>query len=136
MASTTLSVRFAADQADKVRACLQPVRERLLDVMLPSERHSTSLHETTVAPNGSHTEKEFKLDGGQTILLTDDHLTFTAIGTPFGANGNLIGVSVEGKVHPLSVGSSIDLPSSHGSCKVTLLSLIKERRGGDFLLKC
>ncbi len=27
--------QVAADQADKVRACLQPVRERLLDVMLP-----------------------------------------------------------------------------------------------------
>jgi hypothetical protein len=27
-----------ADQADKVRACLQPVRERLLDVLLPSQR--------------------------------------------------------------------------------------------------
>ena len=27
--------QIAADQADKVRACLQPVRERLLDVMLP-----------------------------------------------------------------------------------------------------
>ncbi len=31
----------AADQADKVRACLQPVRERLLDVMLPPKRLST-----------------------------------------------------------------------------------------------
>src|ERR1700736_2763458 len=30
--------QVAADQADKVRACLQPVRERLLDVMLPSKR--------------------------------------------------------------------------------------------------
>ena len=27
--------QVAADQADKVRACLQPVRDRLLDVMLP-----------------------------------------------------------------------------------------------------
>ena len=27
--------QVAADQADKVRVCLQPVRERLLDIMLP-----------------------------------------------------------------------------------------------------
>jgi hypothetical protein len=31
----------AADQADKVRACLKPVRERLLDVMLPPNRNGT-----------------------------------------------------------------------------------------------
>jgi hypothetical protein len=30
--------QVAADQADKVRACLQPVRERLLDVMLPPNK--------------------------------------------------------------------------------------------------
>ena len=30
--------QVAADQADKVRACLQPVRERLLDVMLPPQK--------------------------------------------------------------------------------------------------
>jgi hypothetical protein len=30
--------QVAADQADKVRACLQPVRERLLDVMLPKKQ--------------------------------------------------------------------------------------------------
>jgi hypothetical protein len=30
--------QVAADQADKVRACLQPVRERLLDVMVPPKR--------------------------------------------------------------------------------------------------
>ena len=30
----------AANQADKVRACLKPVRDRVLDVMLPSNKHS------------------------------------------------------------------------------------------------
>ena len=29
---------MAADQADKVRACLKPVRDRLLDVMLPAKQ--------------------------------------------------------------------------------------------------
>jgi hypothetical protein len=33
--------QVAADQADKVRACLQPVRERLLYVMLPPQRSGT-----------------------------------------------------------------------------------------------
>ncbi|HME22393.1 MAG TPA: hypothetical protein VKI44_13795 [Acetobacteraceae bacterium] len=101
--------------------------------------------ELTAKPSGKGSEilsndhgqiERFELDGGQTILLTLDRLTFTAIGTPFAANGNLIGVSVEGKVQPLSVGSNLTFPFSGGFCKVTLLSLIKERHGGDFLLKC
>jgi len=32
--------KVAADQADKVRACLQPVRERLLDLLLPKQSPS------------------------------------------------------------------------------------------------
>ena len=43
--------RVAADQADKVRACLQPVRERLLDVMLPSKRQGFE-GQTVTAPGG------------------------------------------------------------------------------------
>jgi hypothetical protein len=41
----------AADQADKVRACLQPVRERLLDVMLPPKKQG-STGQTVTAPGG------------------------------------------------------------------------------------
>jgi hypothetical protein len=43
--------QVAADQADKVRACLQPVRERLLDVMLPSQRQGFE-GQTVTAPGG------------------------------------------------------------------------------------
>ena len=43
--------QVAADQADKVRACLQPVRERLLDVMLPSQRQGFE-GQTVSAPGG------------------------------------------------------------------------------------
>jgi hypothetical protein len=43
--------QVAADQADKVRACLQPVRERLLDVMLPSKRQGFE-GQTVTAPAG------------------------------------------------------------------------------------
>jgi hypothetical protein len=32
--------QIAANQADKVRTCLQPVRDRILDVMLPSNKRS------------------------------------------------------------------------------------------------
>jgi hypothetical protein len=39
----------AADQADKVRACLRPVRERLLDVMLPPKKQGG---QTVSAPGG------------------------------------------------------------------------------------
>jgi hypothetical protein len=40
--------RVAADQADKVRVCLQPVRERLLDVLLPPKKQG-SRRETPTA---------------------------------------------------------------------------------------
>src|ERR1700730_13013781 len=43
--------QIAADQADKVRTCLQPVRERLLDVMLPSQRQGFE-GQTVSAPGG------------------------------------------------------------------------------------
>jgi hypothetical protein len=33
--------QVAADQADKVRNCLKPVRERLLDLWLPPQRHGS-----------------------------------------------------------------------------------------------
>ena len=41
--------QVAADQADKVRVCLQPVRERLLDVMLPPKQGTG---QTVTAPGG------------------------------------------------------------------------------------
>ena len=41
--------QVAADQADKVRACLRPVRERLLDVMLPPKKKGG---QTVSAPGG------------------------------------------------------------------------------------
>jgi len=42
--------QVAADQADKVRVCLQPVRERLLDAMLPKRQGSAG--QTVTAPGG------------------------------------------------------------------------------------
>jgi len=43
--------QVAADQADKVRTCLQPVRERLLDVMLP-QKSDGQRGQTVTAPGG------------------------------------------------------------------------------------
>src|SRR3954470_2605444 len=43
--------QVTADQADKVRVCLQPVRERLLDVMLPSQKQRAA-GQTVTAPGG------------------------------------------------------------------------------------
>lgn len=43
--------QVAADQADKVRVCLQPVRDRLLDVMLPAQKQG-STGQTVTAPGG------------------------------------------------------------------------------------
>lgn len=43
--------QVAADEADKVRACLQPVRERLLDVMLPPNKQGAT-DQSVTAPGG------------------------------------------------------------------------------------
>ena len=43
--------QVTADQADKVRVCLQPVRERLLDVMLPPQKQGAA-GQTVTAPGG------------------------------------------------------------------------------------
>jgi hypothetical protein len=43
--------QVAADQADKVRECLKPVRERLLEVLLPSNKQG-SAGQTVTAPHG------------------------------------------------------------------------------------
>jgi hypothetical protein len=51
--------QVAADQADKVRACLQPVRERLLDVMLPPNKQSTKGQSVT-APGGVAVGRDVK----------------------------------------------------------------------------
>ena len=51
--------QVAADQADKVRACLQPVRERLLDVMLPPKKESTAGQSIT-APGGVAVGRDVK----------------------------------------------------------------------------
>jgi hypothetical protein len=42
--------KVAADQANKVRECLQPVRKRILDVMLTKRQGST--HPVLTAPGG------------------------------------------------------------------------------------
>ena len=52
-------------------------------------------------PRVSNIQQELDLNGGQSILLTDDRIIFTVIGHPFAANGNVIGVKVEGKVKGL-----------------------------------
>ena len=43
--------QVAADQADKVRACLQPVQERLTKLMLPPKKPDTTSQSVT-APGG------------------------------------------------------------------------------------
>lgn len=51
--------QVAADQADKVRACLQPVRERLLDVMLPPNKQGAAGQSVT-APGGVAVGRDVK----------------------------------------------------------------------------
>jgi hypothetical protein len=48
-----------ADQADKVRACLQPVRKRLLDVMLPPNKQGAAGQSVT-APGGVAVGRDVK----------------------------------------------------------------------------
>src|SRR3984893_9942445 len=63
--------QVAADQADKVRACLQPVRERLLDVMLPPKRQSFE-GQTVSAPGGVAAGRD--ITGPVTIGVTPEML--------------------------------------------------------------
>src|ERR1700730_5083751 len=51
--------QVAADQADKVRTCLQPVRERLLDVMLPVKQQGAAGQSVT-APGGGAVGRDIK----------------------------------------------------------------------------
>lgn len=51
--------QVAADQADKVRVCLAPVRERLLDVMLPPKKEG-SAGQTVTAPGGVAVGRDLK----------------------------------------------------------------------------
>ena len=51
--------QVAADQADKVRVCLQPVRERLLDVMLPPQKQGAA-GQTVTAPGGVAVGRDVK----------------------------------------------------------------------------
>jgi len=51
--------QVAADQADKVRACLQPARDRLLDAMLPSKTESVPSRGVT-APGGVAVGRDLK----------------------------------------------------------------------------
>jgi hypothetical protein len=51
--------QVAADQADKVRACLQPVRERLLDVLLPPQKQGAA-GQTVTAPGGVAVGRDVK----------------------------------------------------------------------------
>ena len=51
--------QVAADQADKVRACLQPVRERLLDAMLPPKKQGATGRSVT-APGGVAVGRDVK----------------------------------------------------------------------------
>jgi hypothetical protein len=52
--------QVAADQADKVRVCLQPVRDRLLDVMLPAQKQGSSGSQTVTAPGGVAVGRDVK----------------------------------------------------------------------------
>jgi hypothetical protein len=51
--------QVAADQADKVRICLQPVRERLLDAMLPQKSEAPA-GQTVSAPGGVAVGRDVK----------------------------------------------------------------------------
>lgn len=51
--------QVAADEADKVRVCLQPVRERLLDLMLPPNNLG-SASQTVTAPGGVAVGRDVK----------------------------------------------------------------------------
>lgn len=64
--------KVAADQADKVRECLKPVRDRLLDIMLPMQKQG-SAGQTVTAPGGIVTQGQ----SGNNFIVTAPQPVFS-----------------------------------------------------------
>jgi hypothetical protein len=67
--------QVAADQADKVRACLQPLRDRLLDIMLPPRPKTSSTPSSQASSAVKISGVEVAISG---MFLSTDKKTISA----------------------------------------------------------
>ena len=80
--------KVAADEADKVRACLKPVRDRLLDIMLPPQSKSAHGQEKSDIPQKSRQKSASVLDSELERVSEGDRFMDTLFST---ADGTEVG---------------------------------------------
>ncbi|HWE21563.1 MAG TPA: caspase domain-containing protein [Hyphomicrobiaceae bacterium] len=81
-------------------------------------------------------DRTLRLSGGKTVDLLDGKLSFTMIGTPFGARGDLVGVMANGTRGPLAVGQLVFIEAQPDPCALYLLELHPKQNEADFALTC
>jgi hypothetical protein len=81
-------------------------------------------------------DRTIRLSGGKTVDLLDGRLSFTMIGTPFGARGDLVGVTANGARAALGVGQLVQVKTEGDACAVQLLEIHSKQNAADFALTC
>ena len=82
------------------------------------------------------TGEELVLSGNQTVVLMDNRLTFSMIGTPFGARRDLVGVFANGKRKALAIGDSVTAAADESACSITLMQIVAGENKAQFLMQC
>lgn len=93
----------------------------------------------TPGPPGGEVEtinQTMRLSGGKTIDLLDGKLSFSMIGTPYGARRDLVGVRANGVTGTLAVGQFIYINKQPYPCAVHLLAIHQGQNEADFGLSC
>lgn len=122
--------QLAANEADKVRDCLKPLRERLLDLLLPLAPGQKAPPRSTISSENNDF-KYFELQrGAKGIELTPDFLLVTLTGfTLRSPNGYGTNISIEGDKFILWPGDRRDITFSQGSCNLSAVSVVPNRSG-------
>ena len=66
----------------------------------------------------------------------DNRLTFSMIGTPFGARRDLVGVFANGKRKALAIGDSVTAAADESACSITLMQIVAGENKAQFLMQC
>ncbi len=74
--------------------------------------------------------------GGQTVLLMEDRLALSMIGTPFGARSDLVGVAVNGQAQGIGLGGSVAAQAGDRACLLTLMQIFAGENKAQFLVRC
>lgn len=80
--------------------------------------------------------EQFVISGGHTTTISPDGIVLTMLGSPFQGQGDVVGISIEGKEQALRVGDRVDVPYSGGACSVFLASIFRGENRGEFIVRC